>query len=252
MTRSAWANTTAHELGHLLGLFHVDPDENSIDTLNREIMDYDATYFAEEGFINASTNMVKTFTPEEYYSKKHNPVYHLKRWVNGESHDDLIAGGTIPGEYDKRTWWDKIKIFLGLDVNESNTMLYDVHVLAGMSDCDDNLDVVSHFEQITLGELSEQEFFLGYYGLIDLLGASQPGGELDTVLAMGNPEDGTGVFIDSENGTVAATSWTVADAGYTELATCSVSHESVPEPSIFVLLAMGALGLLAVARRKQR
>ena len=111
---------------------------------------------------------------------------------------------------------------------------------------------LGQFDQITLAQLSDLELFLEEGSILQLVGSSILGGELDTVLATGNPYDGSAVLVQPVLGELTAflQTWSAAGPGYTTLAEVTVT--AVPEPSALTLLLLGTLGPLGYALRRRK
>ncbi len=238
------AETVAHEVGHALGLRHVDPDSTA-DPLDISIMDYGPPSPNHgEQFIDAVSDVFDRFSP---YS--HNPVYHLKRYVDGTSHEELVSQGTDPGSWDT-TLWEKIVTFF--DFGDSDRTLYDVYLLGGEGDADTML-TLGYFDEITLSELEMLEFELAEGSSLQLVASQTPGGELDTVLASGDPYNPDNTFVGAIAGESQAflQAYSTSGAGYVTIEEVTVAGVLVPEPSTIILLLTGALGLLAYRIRRR-
>jgi hypothetical protein len=238
------AESVAHEVGHLLGLRHVDPG-SAHDPGDLEVMDYDNNTGDRERFINAVT---KTWDGDGI---THNPVYHLRRYVDDTPHDDLVAAGIMPGTWDisKGSQGQKTK----LDFGTFEKTLYDAYLFGGLGN-EDTLPMLGHFDTITLSELCATEFSLPEGSLLKFAAASAPGGELDITLATGNPYDAENVFVQATIGEVLAylQEWSDTAPGYITLGNVTLTSTIIPEPSTITMLSIAALGVLAYACRRRR
>jgi hypothetical protein len=181
------AETVAHEIGHLLGLPHIDPPGAL------EIMDYDRP----PGDVEEFTNGIFPITEPPraggtVYPDLHNPVYHLRRYVDGVPHEELVDGQTIPGT------WDLPSPVLG-DLQTSfafastadpmdETLLYDVMVFETLAgDPSEGVRVLAEFPEISLSELAEESFLVSGGEGIGLFAASAADQSHDVALAPGDP-----------------------------------------------------------------
>lgn len=90
------AETVAHETGHSYGLRHINPVLGP----SSEVMDYQAS--AAPAFHQGVADMFEPPFDDNRASLEttHNPVYHLRRFLGGESDADLQAAGIRPGTWD--------------------------------------------------------------------------------------------------------------------------------------------------------
>ena len=231
------ASVVAHEMGHLLGLRHVDPEQ---DEIMEPTVNYDAESF--NNVVSDITDIVSPFM-------EHNPVYHLRRYVDGISHEDLVAEDVRPGNWDLGR---RAPITTSLsDMAASETTLYGLYVLTGESE--DTLTLLGYFDSITLGELANEQFELGQDSFIRIVAASVDGGDIDVVLSAGNAGELSNQLIQPLEGELTASFQTYSETapeGYTTLTEVTIVTEVVPEPSTLILLCMGAIGLLAYTRRR--
>jgi len=228
------AETAAHELGHLLGLRHVSPLGVA------EIMEQGKHDSDDEQFNNA----VSSISDPSDSSMTHNPVYHLRSYVSGDSHDELAAAGISNGTWDVGSA-PPLTASLDFDPSVYDLLLYDLYVFEGAAD--DCLVTLEHFPEISLGELSDESFLLNVGSTLQLVGSSSLGGELDTVLALGSPYDPTTQFIQPIEGEITGWLQTYSATelmGYVTLAEVRIAGQVIPEPSTLVTWsALAALGI---------
>jgi hypothetical protein len=233
------AETVAHEVGHSLGLRHIDP-AGSI-----EIMDYQFTATEAERFSDQPFNIKEKPMPGgKVHSERHNPVYHLKRYVEGASPSELATMNLVAGEWDQEGGlFSAISSDLSFTLRDGTSAadftLYDAYVLATEGDPDESR-TLDFFPQITLADLASKSFELLDGDGIEFFASSAPGADPDIVLATGSPFDDQLVF--PEIGNVSALLQMVdsSTAGYRTLADVIVTAEAVPEPDAELLIALAA------------
>jgi hypothetical protein len=176
------AETIAHEVGHVIGLRHIDPP-GAI-----SVMDYDTADGDVELFQNG---VFKIKEPPEAggteFADTHNPQYHLKRYVDGISHDELVSQGINPG-----TWDLPENLFPPLLAEfsffASDVTLYDASIVYTES-APDEARLLAHFDAITLEALAAMSFEIQQGNGIGLLAASTEGGSHDVALMAGEPNE---------------------------------------------------------------
>jgi hypothetical protein len=178
------AETVTHEVGHLLGLRHVDPPGDV------SVMDYGSSAGDLEVFQDGEFNITEPPTAEgTVFPHTHNPTYYLERYIDGASHEELEAQGIMPGTWD-------LPGAIGGELNINFTLrtggegdpsatLFDVLVFASPSN--GIIDVLAEIDQLTLNQLAGMTFELNGAEGIGLLAKSAADGEYDIALAPGNP-----------------------------------------------------------------
>jgi len=245
------ARSAGHELGHAFGLRHVNPSAAD-DPNNRSLMDYDFALGNFEEFINAVSEI--TEPPNDATAGTgvlHNPLYHLRRYVDGVSHADLVAEGIMPGA------WDLVpgeggaaaRLDVSLDFGGFDQSLFDVLILAGFPG--EPLTELAGFASLSLSELEQLSWTLDMSASLRLLAASSQGGPLDVVLATGDPFDASNLGVMSLLGDNSTSLQFITDSlgGFTTLASATLSGSVVPEPSTLLLGALTSVGLLMRRRR---
>jgi hypothetical protein len=90
------AETVAHEGAHALGVRHINPVQGA----GTEVMDYDSRGL--ETFVKAPAFITEAPVDGTAPSMvDHNPTYHIRRFVNGESDAQLMLENIKPGAWDK-------------------------------------------------------------------------------------------------------------------------------------------------------
>lgn len=167
------AESAAHEIGHSLGLRHVDPPV-ATDPSNEEVMDLDFSPSPE--FINA----VSDVTDITSFST-HNPLYHLLRYVDGWSSSQLLTAGINPG-----TWDNGSTVATRFSFQNENLRLYNITVFAAGGNTESSF-TLEQIPSATLAELSERSFALPEGLGIVLLASSTTNGVPDVISSTGDP-----------------------------------------------------------------
>lgn len=238
------AEIIAHEVGHLLGLRHIRPSRYA-EIMEQRKFDSDHEIF---------NNVVSPIWPDaQDFGTLHNPLYHLKRYVDGVEHDNLVSRGIMPGEWDIRLGQEHFCMDVRLRFSAADITLYDLNVLADRGE--DIWEVIRHYDQISLSELSDASLTLPIGAMFQLVAASQEAGELDLVLATGDPYDPVNLSILPQEGEFSAFLQVQSTglAGYDTVCDAWVAGTVVPEPTTMVLfLAAGTLMLAGTRRFRRR
>ena len=166
------AETAAHEIGHALGLRHIDPLV-ALDPSNNEVMDSDVSQSPE--FINA----VSDVTDITSFST-HNPLYHLLRYVDGWSPAQLQNAGINPG-----TWDNGSTVSMRFSFQNENLRLYNITVFASGGNTESSF-ALEQIPSATLAELSERSFAVPEGLGIVLLASSTTNGLPDVISSTGD------------------------------------------------------------------
>jgi len=173
--------TVAHELGHTFGLMHVDMDDGAPE-LPHDVMDKSEMWLSRH---MAFTNGVYELS-DPGFTGTQNPAYHLRRYVDGESHDELVAEGILPGTRDISCESAK-RSRVHMESSEPEELLYDCTLVAGS--CEDTVRELETHDQISSGALSDLGFTLGPDERLGMTASSSVGGECDIRLIDPNASD---------------------------------------------------------------
>ena len=167
------AESAAHEIGHALGLRHVNPPA-ALDPADEEVMDLDFSPSPE--FIN----VVSDVTDITSFST-HNPRYHLLRYVEGWSPLELHDAGINPGKWDNGS-----TLKTSFSFQNENLRLYNITVFASGGSAESSF-ALEQISSATLAELSERSFAVPEGLGIVLLASSTTNGPLDVISSTGAP-----------------------------------------------------------------
>jgi probable HAF family extracellular repeat protein len=259
------AEAITHEIAHTLGLKHVNPSQNNAPgdtTLDSDsaVMDYDQVPGDVEVFFNGPFKI--TEPPQSGGTElnvTHNPLYHLKRFVDRISREELEQQGIHPGAWDREEFDQAllqlllttpaqrspdtqrdlgVQSVMGRGAGEPDLVLYDVHVFE--SDDLETAQLINYFDAITLDDLAETPFFIDELSFFRLFAASEQGGELDIALSVGDSFDPDSMILSTNVGASTAFLRMESDdpAGFSTLATITVQASIVPEPTSSMLMAI--------------
>lgn len=174
------ADTLVHELGHCLGLYHIQPAVAP----EACVMDYSdpADPWTEVNFLNQVTPMIADMaegTPVGGVAT-HNEYYHLRRWLGG-----VVPAPALPGTWDEPASGTDMAIAsaaantqasLNLTVPPS-TVLYNVRIVP-VGDEDVVLPMAT-FTSLTAAQLANLQLTLPEYTPFRLVASSTPTGAQD-------------------------------------------------------------------------
>jgi hypothetical protein len=241
------AETVTHEVGHVIGLRHVDPPGDI------EVMDYDTADGDVEVFVN-TVSMIRE-PPQDggaFQVHTHNPVYHVNRFIEGVPHAELVAQGINPGTWDSTETTISI---LGIEFSffAPGLKLYDVSILR-TEGAPDEVTTLAHFDEITVEELAAMTFEIDDGNGVGLLASSSLGGSLDIALLLGPPGDSEFLTFypraDETRGWLQMES-SVA-AGFETLTEVTITARVIPEPSAALLIVVGVVMTAVVFLTKTR
>ena len=175
------AESAAHEVGHALGLRHINPPA-ATDPSDNEVMDLDFSSAPE--FINTVSGV--TDFP---WISTHNPRYHLLRYVDGWSRAQLQASGVNPG-----TWDYGSTIKTRFSFQNDNLRLYNITVFASGGSTESSF-ALEQIPSATLAELSGRSFTVPEGVGIVLLASSTTNGLPDVISSTGDAFSSTNQII---------------------------------------------------------
>ena len=194
----------------------------------------------------------------------HNTLYHLKRYVEGYSHAELVAAGIDGGRWDLEPNGGlpaPASMVASLNFGSFDLELFDVYVLAGEIGGEGALEQLAFSPSLMLSQLGSLTWDLEEELEFSLLAASTPGGPLDVILATGDPFDDDYYGATLGVGSISVFLQLITDpltGSYITLASGFLIGEgeaafepvaAVPEPSAVLMLLTG---LLLMRRRGSR
>uniref|UniRef100_UPI003561A28B hypothetical protein n=1 Tax=Puniceibacterium confluentis TaxID=1958944 RepID=UPI003561A28B len=217
---SSIALAAVHEGGHAFGARHVNPVQGS----GNEVMDYSLA--ATEAFTKTVANITEPpVDGQAATTTTHNPAYHLRRYVLGESHEQLVREGIDPGAWDLSTF-ELITYTLGLgNLSESVTSLG--ILLPGRSDLVEGevLEESATYVQVSdnIDGQSTVTFSMPEGDTFQIVGAGEDG-VIDTVISFDRSSSTPFSMVAdaSQTGTLTGTAFT-GETAETETAVATVS-----------------------------
>ena len=212
------AQTVAHEIGHTFGLRHIvkrdqDGEDDLFDPINTQsVMDNFACSNpgCQDQFHNGPVSI------REEDRGNHNPTYHLRRYVNGETDENLKAQVIYPGTYDMQTS-ERIERFLrfvtftgdSANVEQSDgarrnlslkeavpfelaTVVYNFTI--AQENGRYGYNIIAHLDSVVLDELDRSGFELPTNDRIIIFASSTPDGPADIIMSNGMPNASSVVF----------------------------------------------------------
>lgn len=271
------AETIAHEAGHAFGLMHINPIEGN----GVEVMDYYPRYQnlipnEIEEFYNQPAEIVhkpwdsddpRAVLEREEMGDMHNPVYHMRRFVNGDESSDLIAQGISPGNWDLKSLET---ILLAFDRISSDMGIYNISILGlsgfGLKDYESQAEGKVFYDAISPFNNSILKFFVPTEFSFQLAGMSDPASDFyDVYFGFGDPMNPQltwgdfqrdlfegSIFTFSENSETFSSIGSFAAHAENRITYLNPDGASaaavVPEPSTIFLFASGVLGFIVKRR----
>ncbi|RMD64865.1 MAG: PEP-CTERM sorting domain-containing protein [Alphaproteobacteria bacterium] len=264
------AERVAHEAGHGLGLRHINPDG----PLASAVMDYDQVLGDTERFTDAVSNIVEPpNNPIPAASVgTHNPVYHLRRYGQDISADDLAADSVLPGTWDQGSYsissfnLEEIVDVGGL-FGGSLFNLTAQHTL-GVGGFENTVTQLSYTATVDLPGFDGLQFLFNPDAPIRIMASSQPGTEWDLFFGTGTALDPDLLFDDLMDGIVAGSIFqylknlgiyqivgsfsatTAPFASISDTGVVQLASRKVPEPGSMLLFGIGMMAILVLVRRR--
>lgn len=178
------AEITAHEIGHCLGLLHINPGASvGPDDCVMDYRDSRDNPTSDINFLEGKFPYWKDPDHEIYdYEITQNELYHLQRWIGG-----------IPESARAGTWDKPSGIFDGTPgicaslqfsiAAPSTTTIYNVEIIPSTGL--ENREVVASFPSLTASQLSDLQLTLPGYFSFEIVASSTPGGNEDIRATLG-------------------------------------------------------------------
>lgn len=242
------AETIAHEVGHALGLMHLDGDGGP--GVTTEVMDYNDAPGDHEVFTNKVTGIVNYATGKTS-SKTQNAAYHLRRYVDGVPEDALRGATTpvLPGDFDE---YKAITVdSKNYRLTGSDAPLFDAQLFfSSPASGGEIYQLAATSQETTASAINAMlsELPLGFS--IRLLASSIDGGAADVAVSRyvdGMVEDMTVPLTDTPQH-FALVKYSLIDQSYEVLGVGELS--SVPEPNALIMVGVCLAGCAAVRTRR--
>lgn len=234
-------NAAVHELGHTLGLHHIEGQQSINGTNYSEVMaSQQYPPLTPIAFLNQASRITDTLRSVV----TENPVYYLKRYIDGDSDPYLRSEGIVPGSYDTSTVFNNLRVwFSGFTGSQT---LYNVELISSTGDDDGNS--AQHFDSITLDQLSQQMISVPLDGTLSLVASSTLDGQPDVVLASGDPTDPSNLSIPVNAGLMQAQLEIFSNSQFSTLSDVTINALVVPEPAL-ISIALGGMIWTCWSRR---
>ena len=197
------ARTIAHEIGHAYGLRHIDPvttwngpGESGFRDGDSVVMDYGDVIGNKELFHNSVARIREK--PKEggiYMGTSHNPLYHLRKYVDHASDAELTLEGLVGSDdYDNEDVLLIPILDVGIAFSQAEggiTELFNLFVLSDEGADIESPVVVAGRESINVSDLDDLLIQLeDTTSSIGIVASSSLGGPLDVFMLPNDPENG--------------------------------------------------------------
>ena len=171
------ANNIAHEVGHGLGLRHINPYTGNY----IEVMDYDSTNNPDVNSNNNAFNSLEKFTNEVSYiyepptdarvnsiggaldriiNPTHNPTYHLLKYTSGESDTQLADEHVAAGSWDTQPIAADLitGTFKLTDSSISELYGFSAMLFSGAGGFESNWYTMAYYDELSIADVENLSF----------------------------------------------------------------------------------------------